>query len=971
MPTETITITVTGANPQTKTVAVNVDPTTGTGSTSVTFTGVNGGQDQFSAAATIASHPYVSNNAFVAWQAANGTVSLASNLIVAGYVNPGENPTWHGVGAAYGTLTTKNTVVINQVFTNGTAGTGVPIVGLTTDDGNTGQYKHTPPLLDDVKSDGTALTSLGTPLSWGQGAAGDGAFVTFFQGQLVVAQAGVQTFYFLVDDSWALYVGGGASYVAGAFTTTPGGGAPASPSTAIAAISGTSLTGVGAWPLLGTRNTPAIGTQPTDYVYINFPTPGIYPFLAWFVNNGDSQTFFQMTYAAGTGAIPPAVGNGESGGVIKPVALQAAPPATTPAGNLQLSLAQSNIQIQGNQITVNVSVNGIVYANKQYIPIFEGTPGKLFIYNDPSHVFNFQSYNGSPVDKASAATNVFTLNGNTQSLLSVAYNDASDGQFSLKYSGTPFPPGIAASTQLTVTAEDIAWFNTVNKSYDTFVPASVGAAGGISFGVEVDYLTNPTSVAVSPSSVPADGDIHVFTVTLSEPMSPQQIGTGGKTTNTVTASFTSNSGTSVQTGSVAAQFNTSGFLTGYTVPVSVPFSTSNGSFNLFTTLTGTLSYLTGTSFVINGPVTYMSNVNRAISLTGTGFQPPVPYQFSVSPNDTALSNQTYTLTGVAYTRDNNPMTMNFYYNSSQSGAQLIGAGTQQGGRTAGTVNGQTVYLSTFTVSFIPPSQTLGTTDLLGFIATDTVSGLSTQYYSNTTYSFPVTITYGVTIVQSKTFSIYPGQYSCIGGNTPLFSMPQPVTAGNILVMGVNEFDWSNVSDNANYSFGFHDSLGNTFGTLTPVSYNSYEEGTWIACENISNGGPCTIYTSEGFGCHHASANNAAISIVCVEVQGMTFGVAKDAANGFNLAHQQASQPQSSNTGTVNTSNQHDVIWTCAVANDPPSGYTNVGFAQGCNGFCWSCCLAYLVVDGAGSYSPIWQSPQSSGVTLALKLAAQE
>jgi hypothetical protein len=969
MPTETITITVTGANPQTKTVAVNVDPTTGTGSTSVTFTGVNGGQDQFSAAATIANHAYVSNNAFVAWQAANGTVSLASNLTIAGYVNPGENPTWHGVGSSYGTMLNRDTVVINQVFTNGTAGTGVPIVGLTTDDGNTGQLRHTPPLLDDVKSDGTALTSLGTPLGWGQGAQGDGAFVTFLQGQLVVAQAGVQTFYFLVDDSWALYIGGGASYVAGAFTTTPGGGAPASPSTAIAAISGTSLTGVGAWPLLGTRNTPAIGTQPTDYVYINFPTPGIYPFLSWFVNNGDAQTFFQMTYAAGTGAIPPASGNGESGGVIKPVALQAAPPATTPAGNLQLSLAQSNIQIQGNQITVNVSVNGIVYANKQYIPIFEGTIGKLFIYNDPTHVFNFQTYNGQAVDKPSAATNVFTLSGNTQSLLNVVYNDASDGQFSLKYNGTPFPPGIAASTQLTVTAEDIAWFNSVNKSYDTFVPASLSGPGGIAFSVEVDYMTNPTSVAVSPSTVPADGGVHVFTVTLSEPMSPQQIGTGGKTTNTVTASFTSDSGTSVQTGSVAAQFNTSGFLTGYTVPVAVPFSTSNGGFNLRTSLTGTLSYLSGTAFVINGPVTYMSNVSRAISLTGSGFIAPTPYAFSISPNDTALTNQQYILTGTAYTLDNNPMTMDFYFNSSQSGANLIGSGALQS-HSSGTVNGQTVYFSTFTIAFTPPNQQLGTTDLLGFVATDTVSGLSTTFYSNTTYTFPVTITYGINVVQRATYTIFPGQFGCVQG-TAFIPLPQATTPGNIMVMGFSEFDWSTISGGGEPSI--HDNGGNVYNRVTPKSYNSFEEACWISVANVN--APATDAEITNLGCHHANANNAALAVTVVELQGANYGYQVDGSPiAINQAYTSASQSVTNNMGTLFTGNQHDVLLSCVTGGcggGVPAGWTLLGNPSSFNGFTWSSALAYQVVNGAGGYGVVWPCNQSSGCAVALTLAPQE
>lgn len=616
MPTETITITVTGANPQSKTVTINVDPTTGSGSTSITFTGANSGQDTFVATGTISGTAYTSNSAFVAWQATNGTVSLVNNLLLAGYTNPGTHETWHGVGTAYGTATNKNSVVVNQVYTNGTVGNGVPITGLVTDDGNTGQYKHKPPLLDDVKSDGTALSSLGTVLGWGQNANGDGNFVTFFQGSMVVAQSGIQTFYFLVDDAWALYIGGGASRVSGAYTTVPNGSSPASPSTASAAVSGTSLTGVGAWPLLGTRNTPAVSVQPTDYVYVNFPSAGIYPFLAWWVNNSDATTYFQMTYSAGQGAIPPSSGNGESGGVIKPVSLQSAPPATTPAGNLQLSIATSNIQIQGNQVTLNVNVSGITYSTKQYVPLYEGTAGKLFIYNDPSKVFNFQSYNGQPVDKTSAVTNVFKLSGNTQSLLSIAYNDSGDGQFSLIYGGAPFPAGIAAATSLTITAEDIAWFYSVLKTYDTFQSASLGG-GGIAFSTEVDYLVKPTGYTISPTSVPADGGNHVFSLVFDKPMSQVQTGNGGYTLNTVAINVASDSGSQVQAGSAAQVFNTSNFLTGYNVTIKVPLSTVNSSFNISATLTGTIDYLSGSNFISKGAVTYFSGVTKNIALTAT------------------------------------------------------------------------------------------------------------------------------------------------------------------------------------------------------------------------------------------------------------------------------------------------------------------------------------------------------------------
>jgi hypothetical protein len=96
-----------------------------------------------------------------------------------------------------------------------------------------------------------------------------------------------------------------------------------------------------------------------------------------------------------------------------------------------------------------------------------------------------------------------------------------------------------------------------------------------------------------------------------------------------------------------------------------------------------------------------------------------------------------TLTGTVYTFDNNPVTMTFQYKNNASGITTnIGNGALQSSST-GTVSGQTVYLKTFTITFLPPDQTAGdNTDLLGFTATDTVSGRSVQYFSSTNYTFP-------------------------------------------------------------------------------------------------------------------------------------------------------------------------------------------------------------------------------------------
>ena len=756
MPTETVTITIGAgsANQQTKTVTMNVDPATGKGNTTFTYTGANGGQDTITATATIAGTTYNSNSAFVGWQATNGAVSLLTNLTIRGCDKPNHSATgWTGLtGTIFGTRLNQNTVVVNQVDNN------TPISGTVTDDGNSGEYKHRPPMVNEVKSDGTAVSTLGDPMGWGQSqpAGSDGAFCTFFLGNLVVKTAGPNTFYFLVDDAYAFYIGGGASVTSNGATSNFG-GSPAVPTTASGAASGSGLANVGAWPIVSVRNTDAAGaTNATNYCFLTFPSPGIYPFLVWWTNNNDNQTYMQMTYTAGVGVYPnPAGGGGnEAGVVIKPVAPQPTPPATTPnASGLSLSLAQSNLQIQGQSITVNVAITGVVYSTKQYIPVWEGTPGKLFIYNDTNQ-WVFQQYNGQNVDKVSAATNVFKLSGDNTSwngLLSVVYNDASDGNFSLKYGGASFPAGIAGTTQLAVEADDIAWFNSTAKTYDLFHPSTTletvhlgsgtitrvafSGGGAITFGIEVDWMTKPSSVAVSPNTnVPADGQQHVFTVTLNKPMPPTQYGANNVTTNQVFNNTTATGGVVVN--SVTQNINGSGFLTGYTVKATIPTSSVNGSFNLNTVLTGTLTYLNGTAFTVNGSVSYL-NVSSPVTTVGVNFIAPVGTACTTSPGNLSAG-ASQTLTGKFYTFDSAACTCIFKYKEVSSGTTVtIGTGTLQS-TTTSTISGQTAFNRTFTFTgWLPPNDEIpapNNTIYLGFTATDTASTLSTTYFPTTTYT---------------------------------------------------------------------------------------------------------------------------------------------------------------------------------------------------------------------------------------------
>ena len=724
MPLETVTITIqTGsANPQTKNVVINVDPVTGAGSGTVSFTGNNGGLDSIKATGTIAGTAYTSNLAEVAWQATNGVISLVSNVLIECRTHPDncEFRATDPTAPIVQSLTNKNTLIINQIYNN------FPIAGIISPDGNSGEYKHYPPYLDDVKSDGTALTTTGTLLSaWPK------ARCVFELGSIVIAQAGIHTFYFLVDDDWGFYVGGGATRNSGTYNL---GNGFQTPLTASAARSGTP-----AYPLMGTRN-PTGGSGsfvPWDYVRINFPAPGVYPFLIWWTNNDDSQAYLTVTAAAGLATLPSGSYQPGShfGGVLKPVALQAAPPATVPAGNLQLAIQNGNLQVAGQTVTLQVSVNGIHYTTKPYIPIWEGQTGKVYLYNDPSNpTFTFPSFpSEAAVDKTAAAGSVFQLSGNNgswQGRLSVAYNDSADGKFSLKYNGNNFDSHVDLTT-LQIQNDDIAWYDSTSKTFDAYVPSLNG--GGNFVQIEIDYMVKPSVASVSPLTVSADGLQHIFTINLTKPFSPQQQGANntGNVVNTPVITFPGGT-----VGTPTAILDGSGWLTGWTVPITVPSSTSNSTVALGLTLTGTLTRLVNDTFA-TGSVTYIPTATAAtITLTGVAYTPPSISAFSVTP-------KTGTAPSYSVTVGNNE-TFTITVSSAFNNATTVSVWRQQHGTSTRVNMGSAVLTSSYTsgglyykvFSFTQAVTTAWyTVNDLGAQATDTVSGLqSSLFFDSSTYT---------------------------------------------------------------------------------------------------------------------------------------------------------------------------------------------------------------------------------------------
>jgi hypothetical protein len=556
MPIEQVTLTVAGANPQSTSIQVNVDPSTGIGSGSFVYTGVNSGADTVTATATIAGNALTSNPAGVNWQATNGSIQVGE--VVTAYMW-NDSPT-SGAVAQY----TKS-YPLNVSTAQGGSATGNSLV-----------FDNTPST-SGVPVSWAVLNSAGTIV--GATAIFPGITENFNMvvlGQLLVPAPGTYTLTFLHEDNILWGIGGGATW--------PGKGT-------ITAPLGQTKTAVSGFPLLPLASTTSGGTQATASAQVTFTSAGVYAI----------EGNWDYWYHSGRTAVVKA-----NGANIAPVLIMSAPPSSTPSGSLQLtpSGGAQNLVLQGQSVTLNISVSGIVYDTVPYIPLLQGTASELEIYNSATAAtYTLDSFNGATPTMAQVAAAAFSIsgsNGSYQNRLSVI---AQGNLPVLSYNGSAPDPNVA-STNITISAADLAWFSSKNSNFDVFTPSASG--GGVSYEVEVYWLVRASVSSVSPTSVPADGGSHIFVMNLAQPLPPLQSATQ--------ATVTGSSGLTV-TG-VTTNVNSSGWITGYTVTATAAQSASSTT-GLFTvTLSGTITYLDGTGFT-TGPTTYSSG-NVGISLTGTG-----------------------------------------------------------------------------------------------------------------------------------------------------------------------------------------------------------------------------------------------------------------------------------------------------------------------------------------------------------------
>src|SRR5271166_408010 len=763
---ETIRVVVSGVNPQTKNYSILVDTTTGHGvgagnPLAISYTGVAAGTDSITA--YMDAHSLTSNVAEIAWQAVNLSIAL-SPVTMNVYANSSQTPGYVGFGGAFQGTITSNSLVINQVIQNYPLS---PFCARNNISSCGGGYKQIPLYTEQQQNTGQAFASnLPIPGS-GSGSTGNPVVVDM-TGYLIVATPGVYTVYmqFANVSQSAFWVGGGASVTYNNGNNTGSNPFPANgPNSTFWTANG----GSGSSHLACANNVNPGLYGGTRTCYINFPTAGKYPFEAYYNQrnpvqfSGDNNGYWQLTYVAGPSTQYNQEGNrGDTGPTFQPVSITNPPPAgTVGSRQLQLSVASgvatpssptTELELQGTTQFLYLTVSGVPYTTIPYIPVLEGVAGGVFLYDtSPTNRFDFGEISGAPIifppvggvsptTAAVVAANVASLSGD---------NTAWTGLFNLPYSGTPpsgfytlaYNGGSVVSgvdvTNLTITANDIAWFDSADNSIDLFTASSGGI---LQYPIQIAYMVMPNraGITVTPSTLQADGHAQTLNVNLPKPMSPEQQGLYG-TGNTVNAPTVSCTGGVTVTTPPSPVLNGSGWLTGWTMKVTVPSSSSSGSFQLTFGVTGTLTYLSANTFV-TGTVTYISGASAlaTIATTGNSYTAPTNYSFVVSGGRTGTA-PNYTITGsitltaVIFSTDNGSFVTapgsNSFFRIYSATKTTIAAGALVSGPTPVTGGYHTTIALTTTSAFA-----WGTPVSLGYTATDSLSGLSVSYTDSNTYN---------------------------------------------------------------------------------------------------------------------------------------------------------------------------------------------------------------------------------------------
>jgi hypothetical protein len=198
--------------------------------------------------------------------------------------------------------------------------------------------------------------------------------------------------------------------------------------------------------------------------------------------------------------------------------------------------------------------------------------------------------------------------------------------------------------------------------------------------------------------------------------------------------------------------------------------------------------------------------------------------------------------------------------------------------------------------------------------------------------------------------------SGLGTSTAVTGTLPNVGVGNTLILSFDVFNqiFSTVSDNR----------GNTYQPTTSVFNGSHTSYVFYVPGTISGSTTFTINTT-------GHNSNSFVIWAFHEVSGIAnaFDPDKISTNSTNASG------SSFNTGTVNTTNAHDVIFSSMYDGNAsrtlPSGYSSgTQFSQNISGGVQNIATAFRSVSATGSYSPTWGLGASTGclgITVAFRL----
>jgi hypothetical protein len=564
MPLETIRFTVAGANPAQQSIQVTVD-SNGNAVGNFTYAGANVGVDTIQA--FMDSHSLSSNQAQATWQNGNGLISLTG---VTANVYAGDGT---GVVPA-----TPSTLWFTQNFNSLMFNTH-PQSLLAGDPHQSGNQAQ--PFVNNAITYAGAYS--GDVIVQGNGiqAGASGAnfnFVMCLTGSFIVTKAGSITLTAYADAAYVLGIQG-ASYVSG---PNSNGGVTHTflkNYPVIAAQNDTNWANVSEWA--------ASSAQPQ---VINFPEPGVYNFEIMFATGNHGEREFCLL---------------ANGNVIPPVAAVSAPPAPAPGtGSLILSPNATGPNLVGTNQSFTLQISGIKYTTVTCLPLLEGKSGTIIVANVPGGTtYSLPTLpNGATIPTAQVIANLIALSGNNGSWANrLSIVAGSNGVYNLSYNGAAVDPNIA-TTQLTVTTRDVAYYSSAKNTFDLFNSTSQG--GGSSASIQVNWQVAPSIASVMPTTLKSGGNYSV-TFNLAKPLPPIQ--------KNIAAVFTGGGGLNVV--GQTTNLNSSGFITGWTVSVTTPVVQGNGAkVTIALTASGSITYLSGTSFETQ-TVTYINNLVTSIALT--------------------------------------------------------------------------------------------------------------------------------------------------------------------------------------------------------------------------------------------------------------------------------------------------------------------------------------------------------------------